>query len=247
MTSGLLASFTLVIPCFNEAGRLVPAAVEALASTGNVRLLLVDDGSTDGTRALLRRLGSTHANVSVLGLDHNVGKGEAVRAGLLSARRNETGWVGYVDADFAAPPSEIVRLARIADRSEACDVVMGARVAMLGRDIARSPFRHYSGRVFATLASTALDLRAYDTQCGVKFFRVGPTLDRALAQPFRSSWAFDVELLARLLRSGCPPTAIREEPLEVWHDIAGSRRSVSASIRATASLWSIRRDLGRWT
>ena len=108
-------------------------------------------------------------------------------------------FVGYTDADLATPPSELLRLAQYLDESAGVDMVMGARIAFLGARIDRSPLRHYLGRFFATGASFALKKPVYDTQCGAKVFRVDERLKAACGEPFRSGWAFDVELLARLL------------------------------------------------
>ena len=72
---------------------------------------------------------------------------------------------------------------------------------MMGTDIRRSAVRHYTGRLFATAGSLVLGVPVYDTQCGAKAFRVTDALRAALAEPFVSRWAFDVEVLGRLLRS----------------------------------------------
>jgi dolichyl-phosphate beta-glucosyltransferase len=169
-----------------------------------------------------------------------------VRAGLRHASGLDPQWVGYLDADMATPPGEVLRLLDIASGDPSLAVVIGARVALLGRDIRRSPFRHYTGRVFATLASSVLKAPVYDTQCGAKLLRAGAPLDQALASPFRSRWAFDVELLGRLDRAGIDASMYWEEPLRSWNDVAGSRRALRSSIRATLDLVGIRRDLARW-
>ena len=233
----------LVVPCFDEAARLQIDPLVEFAADPRVSLVLVDDGSTDATAAMLDDAVCRSTSIEVLRLPNNVGKGEATRRGLLVAADRGATWVGYLDADLATPVAEVLRLFEIALTDERIEVVIGARVALLGRDIRRSPFRHYTGRVFATAASIVLAKPVYDTQCGAKLFRCAPALLRAIETPFRSRWAFDVELLGRLAAAGVPPEAFWEEPLRQWHDIDGSRRSIRASVRSTFDLAAVRRDL----
>src|SRR5690348_1008037 len=84
--------------------------------------------------------------------------------------------------------------------------------------LSNAALRHYLGRVFATVVSVALRTPIYDTQCGAKFFRVHPQTPDLTAQPFRSRWIFDVELIARYIRQAGSPHAasatIYEYPLE---------------------------------
>ena len=173
-----------------------------LTADDRVSLVLVDDGSTDRTLDLLRSIERDTSRVTVIALPRNRGKGEAVRAGLVSALAADPSWLGYVDADMATPASEILRLLDVAAGTPGVDVVLGSRVALLGRDVQRSAFRHYTGRVYATLASLVLAKAVYDTQCGAKLFRRTNAFDRSIVAPFRSRWAFDVELLGRLESAG---------------------------------------------
>jgi len=237
------ASVCLVVPCYNERTRLAIDEIDALAADSRVSLVLVDDGSTDGTLDLLRTIERDTSRVAVIALPRNRGKGEAVRAGLISASAAKTAWLGYVDADMATPASEILRLMDVAASRPCVDVVLASRVALLGRDIQRSVLRHYTGRVFATFASMVLSKAVYDTQCGAKLFRHTVVFDEAIAAPFRSRWAFDVELLGRLESAGVDPSRYWEEPLLIWRDISGSRRTLLASVRATFELLPIWRDL----
>lgn len=227
----------VVIPCYNEADRLDEADVLALLDEPNVDVLLVDDGSTDDTAGLLARIASkAPERIRHLGLPANRGKAEAVRTGLLEALKAGAKVVAYADADFATPPSEILRLRRELDASGA-QVVLGARISRLGADIDRKPSRHYLGRIFATGASAILGLEVYDTQCGAKVFRDSPALRNALAHPFSSRWSFDVELLGRLVAGGegiepIDPDAMLEVPLRRWVDVAGSKLSLRGAVRA---------------
>jgi hypothetical protein len=152
-------------------------------------------------------------------------------------------WLGYLDADMAAPASEILRLVDVAVGNPCVDVVLGSRVALLGRDVQRSVLRHYTGRVFATIASIVLAKPVYDTQCGAKLFRRTDAFDEAIVAPFRSRWAFDVELLGRLESAGVDPSRFWEEPLLIWRDVSGSQRTLLGSVRATFELLPIWRDL----
>jgi glycosyltransferase involved in cell wall biosynthesis len=217
----------IVVPCYNEERRLDVEQFAELARSGRVRLLFVDDGSTDGTAAVLERLRASAA-VDVLTLRANVGKAEAVRRALTASGSLEHPLLGYYDADLATPPSELLRmLALLASRPD-LEFVLAARVALLGRRIQRHAWRHYLGRVFATFASLLLHIPVYDTQCGAKVFRSSPAVREALATPFRSSWVFDVELIGRLLRGSrsvapVPLSAFEEMPLRAWRDVPGSR------------------------
>ncbi len=101
---------SIVIPCFNEAKRLSPAEIETLLTT-DLRLYLVDDGSTDGTLQMLQGMRfKAPDRVTVVSLPGNAGKGEAVRQGMSAAIEDGAGIVGYLDADFATPAEEMLRL-----------------------------------------------------------------------------------------------------------------------------------------
>ena len=244
------ATPVVVVPCFNEARRLDERAFLALAESARVRLLFVDDGSTDATPAVLARLAGAHPGIEVFTLPANAGKAEAVRRGLLVALRGGADTVGYYDADLATPPAELLRLAAELARRPEVSGVFGCRVARLGSTIDRSALRHYLGRAYATLASVALGITVYDTQCGAKLFRVGDTFAAAVARPFRSSWSFDVELLHRLLSGegtgvALEPDAFVELPLETWHDVHGSKMRAGPALAALLDLFAIGRDRAR--
>ena len=242
MTS-LGSKVAIVVPCYNEADRLRVAALGELADAARCHVVVVDDGSTDATATMLADAAEVDTRVHVVHRFRNRGKGEAVRQGLLWAVAGGYDVVGYCDADFATPANELARLV------EACHagnvVVLGSRVGLLGHRIDRSLPRHYSGRVFGTFSSIILGFQVYDTQCGAKVFRVGPALRAAIDRPFASRWAFDVELLGRLAHQHGSVADFLEVPLLEWHDVAGSKLSLGASLRATADLFRIRRALVR--
>lgn len=219
-----------VVPCYNEAARLNGGALAALVDEDrDLTLLFVNDGSRDETGDRLDELARQRPDrIRVMSLPTNRGKGEAVRLGMLQALRsdNDAAMVGYFDADLATPVSEIKRLTDVMRGSDA-DLLIGARVAMLGRQIHRRAVRHYMGRAFATAASLVLGLTVYDTQCGVKLFRRTPALLTALEEAFHSKWLFDVELIGRLASSSgsaaVHASRMLEEPLREWSDVEGSK------------------------
>ncbi len=244
-----MESCTLVIPCFNEAARLEVDRYEAALRTRPwLSFLFVNDGSTDRTADVLRAFAARFPSVvAALNLPKNVGKAEAVRAGMNAALDGGAAITGFWDADLATPFEELDRFLAILNERERVSVVFGSRVQLLGREIARSPLRHYLGRVFATAASLALGLPVYDTQCGAKLFRVVPETRELFAEPFLSRWIFDVEILARLVRrriatSGPAVTqSVYEMPLNSWCDVRGSKVKPFDFVRAAAELVRIRR------
>jgi len=230
----------VVIPCFNEAARLDVATVgAAIDERPDWRFLFVDDGSTDNTDKVLETIRAPRqARVSVIASALNRGKGEAVRCGMLAAIEGSADVVAYMDADVSAPFCELDRLVARLQAEDRLDVVLGSRVRLLGTDVRRAPLRHFVGRIYGTVASLALGVAVYDTQCGAKAFRTTTQLIEALSYPFSERWAFDVELLSRLTR-GAGDSAwqrIVEEPLLVWHAQPGSKLGLAQAARAGAAL-----------
>lgn len=241
-----MSPLTLVVPCFNEAARLDEARwLAGVDAYEWLSLLFVDDGSTDGTAGMLGRMADARpGRVRAMSLDTNQGKAEAVRRGMLAAIEAGAPVTGYWDADLATPVDAIPALLSILADEPDVVLVMGARVRMMGWDIRRVGRRHYAGRVFASMASVALGVPVYDTQCGAKLLRAGPAARRALGEAFSSRWVFDVQLLARLIAQ-VGPWSVREVPLRAWRDVAGSKITWGALGSVATDLVRMRGDLGR--
>ncbi len=244
-----MAETTIVIPCFDEAERLpVDAFVDYVRTNSDADFLFVNDGSRDSTLDVLRQLEARDpTRFAVLDQQPNRGKAEAVRLGMNKAFECGVRYAGYFDADLAAPLSEISRLISVLDQRPACEIVLGARVQLLGRQIRRRKWRHYLGRVFATVASESLNLAVYDTQCGAKLFRASPGTQALFSEPFITTWIFDVEIIARLIAarrgSDLAPAGdvIYELPLDTWIDVAGSKLGPADFLRSIWELWQLRR------
>jgi dolichyl-phosphate beta-glucosyltransferase len=250
-----ICDLELVVPCYNESGRL-PASVfvEFVRRHPSVRFLVVDDGSQDDTAAVHERMAREAPGlIRTMRLGTNHGKAEAVRLGMLEAMAGGARLVGFWDADLSTPLAAIGDFLGVAAKRPDVDLILGSRVLLMGRDIRRKASRHYLGRVFATAASLALDLPVYDTQCGAKVFRVNDPLRRVMSEPFRSRWVFDVEILARYLAvpvtdGGAPrQTRIYELTVPAWHDVPGSKlkaRDFARSVVDLLGVWRLRRAAG---
>jgi dolichyl-phosphate beta-glucosyltransferase len=241
-----VSRLTLVVPCYNEEKRLDAAAFRGVAVDGHdVDFLFVNDGSRDGTLRLLESLRDEDPKrFAVLNLERNSGKAEAVRRGFVTAMERDVDYIGFWDADLATPFTELPGFLEVLEARPAIQIVMGARVRLLGREISRRPARHYFGRVGATLISSSLGLAVYDTQCGAKIFRRNDTLREVFALPFISRWIFDVEIIARyvqLLGRDAAAASIYELPVMRWHDVTGSKVKSHDFLRALNDLRKIRR------
>lgn len=240
----------LVVPCYNEEQRLPVDELRGYAANGvRVEFLLVNDGSRDGTLRLIESLHREDpARFSVLNLERNRGKAEAVRLGILAALDRKPDYVGFWDADLATPLSELQDFLDVLASRPEIEMVFAARVRLLGRSISRNPSRHYVGRVGATLISSSLGLAVYDTQCGAKLFRASEPMRAIFGERFLSRWIFDVEIIARFVRQrgrDAAARAIYELPIKAWHDVKGSKVKSTDFVRALRDLWKIHRAYNR--
>jgi dolichyl-phosphate beta-glucosyltransferase len=229
----MVLSLGIVLPAYNEEARLGPAldelfgylcAVPKGALPETVSVLVVDDGSTDGTAALVRARpefaasagGSAGPGCPTLGLltvPHG-GKGSAVRAGMLAAQGE---WLVFADADMATPPHQLPRLVAAL---EAADVALGSRIQPDGSDMrATQPaFRRMVGRLFRLAAQLWVTGPVRDTQCGFKGFRASAARD-LFGRLRITSIVFDVDLIFLARKRGYRIAIV---PI-VWADRRGSR------------------------
>ena len=199
-----------MIPAHNEAGRIGETLDElrrhlpAMAADFEIRV--VDDGSEDGTTAIVERVAAQDSRVVCQREPHR-GKGAAVREGMLAA----TGALRFLcDADLSMPIAELPRFLRVVPAE--CDIAIGSREGLGARRVGEPPLRHLIGRVFngavRSLALSGID----DTQCGFKLF-TADAVQRTFPKVTIEGWAFDVEVLFIAQRQGL---RIRELPIE-WH------------------------------
>lgn len=232
----------VIVPCYNEEKRInLNSFTEFLdqRSNSSIHLLFVNDGSNDDTLQLINQLKEKHETAEVLNLTKNVGKAEAIRAGINFSLEEEYSYLGYLDADLATPLDELNRLTQLTKEKDPY-IVLGTRVKILGvTKIERNKYRHYIGRVFATVVSNMLKLPIYDTQCGAKLIQK-EVATIIFKDAFVSKWLFDVELLFRIKKHfHSLEERIIEMPLNKWEDVAGSKISSSYFFKAPVDLLKI--------
>ncbi len=247
-------SLTLVLPAYNEEARLGPALDELFGylrrrggppregapASGNlpdaIRVLVVDDGSTDATADLVRARPEAAPDVRAAGVDGSWrgawlelitvphgGKGAAVRAGMLAA---DSDVIVFSDADMATPPDEVPGL--LAALGSA-DFALGSRIQLDGSDMRRTQpgFRRLLGKLFHAIAAIWVTGPVRDTQCGFKGFRRAAAHD-LFAEQRITSIVFDVELIYLARRRGYRMAIV---PIQ-WFDRRGSRMQASAGLAA---------------
>jgi dolichyl-phosphate beta-glucosyltransferase len=191
-------TLAVVVPAYNEERRL-GALFTALerdgdraASTAGLRLeevIVIDDGSTDGTAALLDGYGGLDGRLRVIHLARNEGKGAAVRAGMLGASAD---FVLVTDVDLSTPLDDLATV--FAADGEGVDAAIGSRALPASRVLVRQPaHRESMGKAFNVALRILTGLPYRDTQCGFKLFRLETT--RVLFERQRvRGFAYDAEI-----------------------------------------------------
>jgi dolichyl-phosphate beta-glucosyltransferase len=241
-----LQKIVFVVPCYNEANRLKSDLfLQFCQSHSNIHFCFVDDGSKDGTIEVLKAMQqANNIQISYLQLPHNQGKAEAVRQGILHSHSLDLfAYTGYLDADLATPLSEIPYFLQIIHQSPENLLIAGSRISRMGAEIDRYWFRHYFGRVFATVVSIMLNLRFYDTQCGAKLLK-SEIINDIFSEGFISPWLFDVELIFRILKLKTYKNSqklIYELPLREWKEQKESKIKFSDLLKIPIELFKIYR------
>jgi len=217
----------IIIPCYNEVKRLDKQAyINFLKHTPDVNLVFSDDGSTDDTISVLNDIKNAYENrVHIYVSKRNQGKAEAIRSAVLYRKTQnlKSSKIAYIDADLSVSLEECYALSK--NINEKFHFVFGSRISKLDNTIYRSSFRHYSGRMVASVISNILDVSVYDTQCGCKIFKSDLALT-VFEKPFISKWLFDVEIFFRIINLYSKTELkhiAREIPLESWIDTGGSK------------------------
>ena len=233
---------SLVIPAYDEARRLPPflASVRPYLDgryPGGYEVIVVDDGSRDRLADVLAPLQADWPELVVMRHPANLGKGAAVRTGMLAARGR---WLLFADADGATPIDQEVKLGEA--MAAGADVAVGSRlVAATDVTRRRTRTRGLAGRLFARLARWWLHLAVCDTQCGFKMFR-REAARKLFSLSRESGYLFDLELLVLADRLGY---RVVEVPVD-WSDVPGGHLSLVRDLgRIVIGLWRLRQSLHR--
>jgi dolichyl-phosphate beta-glucosyltransferase len=227
---------SVVVPAYNEVERIaqtIACIVEHFAvSDAGWELIVIDDGSRDGTGDRVQALSESIPQLRLLRHRTNRGKGAAVRTGVLAASGE---LVLTSDADLSVPIETFDRFA--AALATGADVVIASRRLPGARILVRQRrVRESMGWAFTRLANAVLGMRLSDFTCGFKLFHADAARALFGAQR-RDDWSFDAEILYRAQRGGW---RIVEVPVE-WTNRPDSRvRTTRAAVESFVALLRIR-------
>lgn len=230
-------SLSIVIPAYNEEKRLPQTLRQvldwlALGAFSFREVIVVDDGSRDGTARVVEEFAKASACLRLVKDPGNRGKGYAVRHGMLEAKGE---WILYTDADLSTPITEIEKLCRAASEK-------GAKVAIGSRALDRSlvevhqpALRELSGRAFNLVMRAVTGLSFRDTQCGFKLFRADAARE-IFSRQKQEGFSFDVEdlLIAKKLGLRAVEVPVR------WANVEGTKVRLTQGMMSFVDLVKIR-------
>jgi glycosyltransferase involved in cell wall biosynthesis len=232
----LTRSLSVIIPAYNEQSRLPETLKKLLRYFGGgawqfLEIVIVDDGSTDGTVAVAQDFAAKAPAIRILRNPGNCGKGYSIRHGMLEARGE---WALFTDADLSAPIEELDKLWSAADAGT--PVVIGSRA--LNRslvEVHQSIFRESAGKFFNLVMRIVLRLPLADTQCGFKLF-AAEAARKIFTRQRLNRFGFDAEVLFIARKLGYQ---IAEVPVR-WRNVEGSKVSLWTGLQPFLDLVTIR-------
>ena len=219
------ASITIIVPVHNEEKRLSKCLSRTVEYSKqrkwDYEIILVEDGSTDGTVDLINNFMSTDPRIKLLSNKERLGKGRAIRNGVHLAQKD---YIGYMDSDLSADPSEFDRLLFFI---EDFDLVVGSRILRGTLPPIDRPFlRTLLSRCYSKLFRTLFwGVGVHDPQCGLKLFKF-EAANILLSQIQTNGFAFDCEVIVKAVNSGL---SVKEVPI-IWKHDYGSKVKVLREI-----------------
>ncbi len=230
---------SVVIPAYNEADGIASTLDRWIAFLSawapSFEVIVVDDGSLDGTAAIVRAAAARDGRIRLIAAGH-AGKGAAVRRGMLEAGGD---WRFLADADLSMEPAQLPRFFTGNGTRGAADVAIGSREAAGAIRVGEPWRRHVIGRGFNWISRAVAVPGIQDTQCGFKLFR-RDAAERLFPRLTLDGFAFDVELLFLARRSGF---TVREIAV-TWQYMPGSRVGLGSGLKAFLGILQVR--LNAW-
>jgi dolichyl-phosphate beta-glucosyltransferase len=193
-------------------------------------IIVVDDGSTDKTVDTVLKFGD---KVNVIRQNKNIGKGAAVRRGMLEAKGNIR---LFSDADLSTPITELPKLLECLNNGT--DICIGSRAVDNSKIRVHQPFyREFMGKTFNKLVQLLVFRGINDTQCGFKVFN-DYAADKIFPSTKIDGFGFDVELIYLAHKAGFK---VEEVPVEWYNDARSTVNPLFDSARMIIDLWNIRR------
>lgn len=232
----------IIIPCYNEAGRLkFDEFLKFIYANPNYLLCFVNDGSKDETLVQLEAFANGKEDqIIVFNMPENGGKAEAVRSGMNFILDNHSAkTIGFLDADLATGFDDYKVLVNTLE-TEDQKMVFGSRKMETAGDIERSVFRKLASGIIGLMIKIIIGLPIKDSQCGAKVFQV-PTAKYVFRKSFMSRWLFDVEMFIRIknLFDSSTMEYIKEVAVTDWEEVEGSHITLSDSLKFPKELLQI--------
>ncbi len=208
---------SIVVPAYNEAHRITPTLIEIFEHfknyTVNYEVLVIDDCSTDNTSEVATTLSKTDPRIKILRLPKNLGKGGAVRHGVLNSKGS---YILFTDADGSTPIAEYHKLRK---ELVSCELAFGSRAIVSSDSLVKARwYRKILGRCFNLAVNFLILPGIADSQCGFKLFHRNAALFLFNRQT-ALRYSFDVEILFLARQSGMRWV---EVPVN-WHHVSGSK------------------------
>lgn len=229
-----MIDLSLIIPAFNEEERIAKNLNNAInyLEQQNIKyeIIVVDDGSNDNTVTIIRNF---FKDIKIIELGKNLGKGAAVRAGMLEAKGNIK---LFSDADFSTPLYEMHKL--IQKIKEGADICIGSRAIDRSYVKEHQPFyREYMGKIFNKFVQLLVFRGIPDTQCGFKAFKKD-VADKLFSHSKINGFSFDVEILYLAKKYGYK---LEQIPVEWYNDARSKVHPVKDSFEMFCELIKIRK------
>jgi dolichyl-phosphate beta-glucosyltransferase len=230
---------TVIIPAWNEERRM-PASLERVVAyvrsqSSPIEVVVVDDGSRDGTAAIVEGFAREHAFIRLIRNPHG-GKGAAIKTGVSQGRGQ---YLILSDTDLSVPIEEMSKF--LPPSLNGYDVAIASREAPGAERIDEPYYRHLMGRVYNLLVRLAAVPGIQDTQCGFKAFRRDVARQVFPLQTIEG-WGFDVEVLFIARHLGYQ---IMEIPVRWYYGRESKVRPVKDTLCMVRDLWQVRRNARR--